>query len=128
MSSDTSPTSKLQKLLGLEPSLGRELGAAESLDQAASLIQSTGRRHNLSFDIAELIALFQAVNQRSSATYLSDDELEGVEGGGDLFLRVSDVGMGKALAMLGTEEFQKQLTKALNHVNQLHEENRARRR
>ena len=72
----------LEKLIGLEPALARQLQEAGGPDQAIEQIQTAAGRHGIAIDAGELTELLQAAQAQAAAGELTDDQLAGVDGGG----------------------------------------------
>lgn len=71
----------LRKLVDLEPALAQELRDAASLDEAVQLVLDAGDRQGVRIDAAALNAQLQALHQSVATGELTDEQLEGVDGG-----------------------------------------------
>lgn len=81
MNTNTRLFADLQKLVTLEPGLMDQLKDAKSLDQAIGLTIAAAKNHEITLDADELRAMLQAVDSRTPAREMSDDQLAGVAGG-----------------------------------------------
>ncbi len=72
----------LKKLLNMDPALALQLQQAESLDQVVERIQGAADRHGVVLNAENLADQLREMSAKATAGELSDEELEGVDGGG----------------------------------------------